>query len=211
MSVKQRTRQERRDNPWTPSQNRRTIVVMEVHSGIATATLRLLAPTDLDNVYALLSDWEVVRHMCLALHSKEDSAKFIRDAIDEPAASPWRSIVRAIVDDNSALAGLCGIVILAGAEEGEIWYLIKPEFWGRGLATGATAALIDFGFTGLGLHRVWASCLPGNPASARVLEKVGMRREGLRKRNLKIHGEWKDSLLYAILAEEWQSGHPIAF
>ena len=44
-----------------------------------------------------------------------------------------------------------------------------------------------------GVHRIWATCLPENPASARVMEKVGMRKEGFLLKNLKIHGVWKSS------------------
>jgi len=95
------------------------------------------------------------------------------------------------------------VVILRGAEEGEIWYLVKPESWGKGIATEAATHLLDLGFGELGLHRIWATCLPENPASARVLEKVGMRKEGFLLRNLKIHGVWRSSFLYAMLAEEW--------
>jgi hypothetical protein len=98
---------------------------------------------------------------------------------------------------------LCGVAILRGAEEGEIWYLVEPESWGKGFATEAVRYLLSFGFGELGLHRIWATCLPENPASARVLEKAGMRKEGFLVKNLKIHGAWKSSFLYAILAEEW--------
>jgi len=95
------------------------------------------------------------------------------------------------------------LVILRGAEEGEIWYLVEPESWGKGIATEAAKQLLDYGFGELGLHRIWATCLPENPASAQVLEKVGMRREGFLVKNLKIQGVWKSSFLYAMLAEEW--------
>ncbi len=73
--------------------------------------------------------------------------------------------------------------MLRGAEEGEIWYLVNPACWRRGIAT-------EF-------------ALPQNPAAVRVLEKAGMRKEGLLLKNLKIHGGWKSSYLYAMLAEEW--------
>jgi RimJ/RimL family protein N-acetyltransferase len=66
------------------------------------------------------------------------------------------------------------VVILRGAEEGEIWYLVEPESWGKGIATESVNHLLDFGFGELGLHRIWATCLPENPASARVMEKVGV-------------------------------------
>ena len=66
------------------------------------------------------------------------------------------------------------MVILRGAKEGEIWYLVEPESWGKGIATESVNHLLNFGFGELGLHRIWATCLPENPASARVMEKVGV-------------------------------------
>ena len=166
--------------------------------------LRRLEWDDLDAVHALISRMDVVRHMLLPLCSREESEKFLRESLVESPSDPWRSIVRAIGQCPSGdLVGLCGVVILRGAEEGEIWYLVNPECWGRGVATEAAKQLLALGFGELGLHRIWATCLPENPASARVLEKVGMRKEGFLLKNLKIHGVWKSSSLYAMLAEEW--------
>ena len=166
--------------------------------------LRSLESGDIDAVHALISRMDVVRHMLLPLCSREESEKFLRDSILESPSDPWRSTVRAIIDSpRRDPVGLCGVVILRGAEEGEIWYLVEPESWGKGIATGAARHLLDFGFGELGLHRIWATCLPENPGSARVLEKVGMRKEGFLVKNLKIHGAWKSSFLYAMLAEEW--------
>jgi RimJ/RimL family protein N-acetyltransferase len=168
--------------------------------------LRPLHTNDADAVHPLLSDWEVVRYMLLPLCDRAGSEQFVQDALTESETAPWRSIVRAIVEMASGdLIGLCGIAILRGAEEGEMWYLLRPASWGRGLATQAAGRLLALGFGELNLHRIWASCVPENPASARVLEKNGMRREGCHRQNLKIHGEWKDCFLYAILAEEWRA------
>ncbi len=166
--------------------------------------LRRLEWDDIDAVHALVSRMDVVRHMLLPVCSPAESEKFLRDALLESPSDPWRSIVRAIGDCSSRrLVGLCGVVILRGAEEGEMWYLVAPESWGRGIGTEATKQLLDYGFGELGLHRIWATCLPENPASVRVLEKIGMRKEGFLIKNLKIHGAWKSSFLYAMLAEEW--------
>ncbi|MGB9457215.1 MAG: GNAT family protein [Bryobacteraceae bacterium] len=166
--------------------------------------LRRLEQEDIEAVHALVSRMDVVRHMLLPLCTRADSEKFLRDSMLESPSEPWRSIVRAICDcPGEDLVGLCGVVILRGAEEGEIWYLVAPEKWGKGIATEAARQLLDFGFGELALHRIWATCLPENPASARVLEKVGMRKEGFLIKNLKIHGEWTSSFLHAMLAEEW--------
>ena len=167
-------------------------------------TLRRLEPADLDRVHALISRMDVVRYMLLPVCSREESEKFLRDSLLESPSDPWRSIVGAVSDGpHGNLVGLCGVVIPRGAEEGEIWYLVEPESWGKGIATEAAKSLLDFGFGELGLHRIWATCLPENPGSARVLEKVGMRKEGFLVEHLKIHGVWKSCFLYAMLAEEW--------
>ena len=166
--------------------------------------LRRLESGDIDAVHALVSRMDVVRHMLLPVCSREESEKFLRDSLLESPSDPWRSIVRAIADcAGGKLVGLCGLVVLRGAEDGETWYLVDPEYWGRGVATEAVKQLLGFGFGELRLHRIWATCLPENPGSARVLEKVGMRREGFLVKNLKIHGVWKSSFLYAMLVEEW--------
>ncbi len=168
--------------------------------------LRRLEAGDLDAVHLLPSNWDVVRYMLLPLCSREESAKFLRDAMDEHASPAWRSVVRAVADaDSGRLVGLSGIAILLGAEEGELWYLLDPACWGRGLGACCARQLAALGFGELQLHRIWATCLPENPASGRVLEKVGMRKEGFLRSHLKIHGEWKDCFLYAMLREEWES------
>jgi [ribosomal protein S5]-alanine N-acetyltransferase len=149
---------------------------------------------------------EVVRYMLLPVCSREESKKFLSGSINETPSDPWRSIVRAIVSGpDGELVGLCGLVNLRGNSDGEIWYLINPQSWGKGIATKAVKQLLQVGFSEMSLHRIWATCLPENPASARVLEKAGMRKEGFLVKNLRIHGEWRSSFLYAILAEEWSS------
>jgi RimJ/RimL family protein N-acetyltransferase len=170
----------------------------------AMVRLRGLEPGDIDAVHALISRMDVVRHMLLPLCSRGESEKLLRDSLLESPLDPWRSIVRAISDSpRDHLVGLCGVVILRGAEEGEIWYLVEPDSWGKGIATEAAKHLLDFGFGELRLHRIWATCVPENPASERVPEKVGMSKEGFLVKNLKIHGVWKSCFLYAMLAEEW--------
>jgi ribosomal-protein-alanine N-acetyltransferase len=164
-------------------------------------SLRPLKWADLDGVHALISRAEVVRQMLLPIGTRADSEQFVRDAIAEFSDRPWRSVVRAICA-GGGLVGLAGLSALRGAEDAEIWYLVAPDWWGRGIASAAVRQVLSMGFGELALHRIWATCLPENPASARVLEKVGMRREGFLVSNVKIHGEWKSSYLYAILTDE---------
>jgi ribosomal-protein-alanine N-acetyltransferase len=171
---------------------------------MAVVELRKLEWGEIDAVHALISNADVVRHMLFPVCSREESEKFLRESLVEASESDcWRSIVRAVSERSTGmLVGLCGVVIPRGSEDGEIWYLIRPDWWGKGIATEAAEQLLDFGFGELRLHRIWARSLPENPASTRVLEKAGMRREGFLVKNLKIHGEWKSSFLHAVLAEE---------
>ena len=89
--------------------------------------------------------------------------------------------------------------------EADIGYELDPRYWGRGYATEAADALLAFGFRELKLHRVWAQCIAENTASAHVLEKIGMRQEGHLRENEWMKDRWWDTLLYAILEDEWQA------
>jgi RimJ/RimL family protein N-acetyltransferase len=92
-----------------------------------------------------------------------------------------------------------------GVPQADIGYEIDPQYWGRGYATEAARAIVVFGFTTLGAHRIWAQCIAENRASARVLEKVGMRLEGRLREDEHFKGRRWDTLIYAILISEWHS------
>lgn len=107
--------------------------------------------------------------------------------------------------DDGALLGAIGITPDARHRRAEIGYWLGVAHWGRGYMGEAARRIVAFGFAGLGLQRVQATCLPRNPASARVMEKAGMRREGLLRGYVRKDGLQEDILLYAILREEWET------
>ncbi len=84
-------------------------------------------------------------------------------------------------------------------------YCFARPAWGQGFATEAARLILDFGFETLGIHRVRAGCDSENAASLRVLEKLGMRREGYFKHDCQIRGVWRDTVAFAILSDEWAS------
>lgn len=105
---------------------------------------------------------------------------------------------------------LVGEVSLGNVQRGPfqsafVGYWIDRDQAGRGLAPEAVAVVLRFAFEGLGLHRVEAAIVPRNAASRRVVEKLGLRHEGLADRFLKIRGVWEDHARYAITAEEWSA------
>jgi RimJ/RimL family protein N-acetyltransferase len=88
---------------------------------------------------------------------------------------------------------------------GEIGYVFNPDVAGQGFATEAADALLALAFEELRLHRVIGRCDARNVRSARVLERLGMRREAHFVQNEMIKGEWTDELVYALLAHEWRA------
>ena len=88
------------------------------------------------------------------------------------------------------------------SQAASIGYWIGLAHTRRGYMTNAVRTVLPFAFDVLGLHRLEAACLPHNVASARVLEKVGFRREGRARRYLKINGVWQDHDLFALLQDD---------
>lgn len=85
---------------------------------------------------------------------------------------------------------------------GEIYYNLHPDYWGKGFATETAQTIIKFGFETLKLHKIEAGVQTENLKSIHVLEKLGMTREGLRRKILPIRGIWKDNYHYAILEDD---------
>jgi RimJ/RimL family protein N-acetyltransferase len=88
----------------------------------------------------------------------------------------------------------------------EVWYLIAdPSVRGEGLGSEAVGLLIDFLFRASAVERVGASCDVENLASCRLLEKLGLRREGELRAALHHHGRWHDTAAYGITRSEWSA------
>jgi ribosomal-protein-alanine N-acetyltransferase len=172
--------------------------------------LRDFEEADWKSVHDYASDQEVVRYMDWGPNTKEESKDFIQRALAHQKETPRNNFTLAIVlKARNTLIGGCGIYVSnPDNREGYIGYVLNRNFWGRGYATETAQALLEFGFNQLKLHRIFATCEPENTASARVLEKIGMRREGHFREHKWAKGKWRNSLLYAILDYEWTRLEP---
>jgi len=89
----------------------------------------------------------------------------------------------------------------------EIGWTLHRDYWRQGYATEMGRTMLHLGFDKLNLHRIISTCNALNIASYKVMERIGMRREGLfikaQKNNIMYKDEWYDEVLYAILQEEW--------
>lgn len=134
---------------------------------------------------------------------RELVGKFVAAQTQEPRRSRQLAILN---PEDGRVIGNCGIRINnPELREANIGYELNPDFWGRGYATEAARAMVEFGFDELGLHRAWAGCVADNTASAHVLEKLGMRREAHFREHQYYRGRWWDTLIYAVLDHEWQA------
>jgi RimJ/RimL family protein N-acetyltransferase len=169
--------------------------------------LRDFVMADWKAIHDYDSDPEVVRYMDWGPNTEEETKSFLQRAITFQQEQPRRGYSLAIVlGSQNVIIGGCGIRVSSPENrEGWIGYVLSRNFWGQGYATETAKALLKFGFETLDLHRIFATCDPANIASAHVLEKTGMKREGYLREHKWARGKWRDSLLYAILDYEWKS------
>ena len=105
---------------------------------------------------------------------------------------------------NGVLLGAIGLMeISARHRRAELGYWLGIPFWNQGYMTEA-AALIDYGFSALGLHKITAVHFARNPASGRVMQKIGMRQEGIQRQHVCKNGVFEDEVVYGLLADEWR-------
>ncbi|MEU2611461.1 GNAT family protein [Micromonospora sp. NPDC007271] len=170
-------------------------------------TLRPVTLDDLDDVHAYQCRPDVVRWMLDARpRTREESGASV-------AAMAGEDVLRAEGDCLTLAvaidAGVIGNVELVWRSQlhrtAELGYVFHPDHGGRGLATEAATALLDWGFSEMGLHRIYGRCHARNEASARLMTRIGMRREAHHVESYLFRGEWADQLVFAILAREWRS------
>ncbi len=173
---------------------------------IDTDRLRLRAPEpeDLAPLHAIMSDAGVARWLYWEPRSVEEVSRALDHQINQD-----RSQELALVAEIRETGELAGHLTLSlGPREhsqAEIGFMFHPDHQGRGYATEASQAVVRLAFETYGLHRLYARLEARNLASARVLEKLGMRREAHLVENEWVKGEWQSEAIYALLAREWRA------
>jgi len=176
-----------------------------------TAAIRLLEPKDADEYTTVL----VRNREFMAPYDPARPDEFWtlaeQSALLEAArreAEAGVGYAFAIIDTtDGAIAGRVALanIVRKAWQNATLGYWVDQARNGRGLATQASRLALRFAFDTAGLHRVQAGVMPRNTRSVRVLEKIGMRYEGLSERYLKINGVWEDHQMYAMTAEEWRA------
>lgn len=170
--------------------------------------LRRFTESDLDTFVAYRSFPEVARYQSWdAPYPAEVGAAFIRDLMAQHPDTPGEWFQFAVtLRATGELIGDCAAHPDADdPRQVEIGFTFAPAHQGHGYATETARVLLGYLFGARGKHRVSAGCDARNGASARVLERIGMRQEGHQRESTWAKGEWTDDLLYAILDRDWQA------
>lgn len=168
--------------------------------------LRPFGPADAEDVQRIVSRHEIADTTLSIPHPYPEGSAEAWIAQHETERREGRGVVFAIVRrSDNRLVGAVGLGVNRQHDHAELGYWIDPAEWNRGYATEAGAAILDFGFAELGLHRIQARHFVRNPQSGRVMEKLGMRREGVQRGSVKKWDRYEDLVVYAILREEWMA------
>jgi ribosomal-protein-alanine N-acetyltransferase len=173
--------------------------------------IRELDLNDINNVHKLHSLPETDEFNTLGIpETIQTTEKLLAEWLTVEKQEPRNSYVFSIdLKDTKQFIGLIALNLgKRNYRSAEVWFKIHKDFWRNGYTTEALTRLLEFGFNNLKLHRIEAGCAVENIASGKVLEKVGMTQEGMKRKNLPIRGKWKDNYFYAILEEDFKSNQP---
>ena len=179
--------------------------------GVTLATDRMLlrefTEEDWRATLAYQSDPLYLRYYAWMHRTEEDVRAFVGTFLAQQAERPQRRFQFALtLKADGRLVGSGGVRVRdPEGRQADIGYELDPRFWGRGLATEAVRELLRFGFDTLGMHRLFGECVADNAASARVMEKIGMRREAHLREQTWFKDRWWDTLIYAVLEDEWRT------
>jgi [ribosomal protein S5]-alanine N-acetyltransferase len=154
---------------------------------------------DWQDVYAYTSDANVMKYIPEGMFSKDDAKKFVNENIKENAKN-----FPVVLKNEKILIGHIVFLNYFGDHTYEIGWVFNSLYHQKGYASEAAKAIVDYGFNTMKLHRIIATCQPENTSSYRVMEKIGMRREGYFKKCIPTEKGWWDEYYYAILKEEWK-------
>lgn len=161
-------------------------------------TLARFRASDFDAVHAFASDPRVCEFTTWGPNTDEDTRAFIAEATT-PTTNGY--LLAAMLGDD--VIGSAAVWTTSRDDRaGELGYTIRRDCWGRGIATEVATLLLRLGFQRLGLERIAATCAPDNVGSVRVLEKAGLRREGLLRGNVLVRGRRRDSLIFGCLVTD---------
>lgn len=171
--------------------------------------LRDLVPEDAPAVFRIRSDYQVTRYNTGLAYDRLDQADDLIIAIQNGYRDGIELRWGITLKGDNTVIGMCGFNYWVRHDHrASVGYDLARSYWGQGIMTEAVRAVVDFGFASMDLNRIEADADSRNPASARVLEKVGFRREGVQREQFYENGGYYDLLLFSLLRRDYIASHP---
>lgn len=169
--------------------------------------IRAMNTHDLDALFTIMSDPEVVNQTAaLELQTNISETKVLLDSIiqeyQKKHTPDWIMLAIADKHDQKMLGFCCYFGYTPAFARLEFGYTLSRAYWGKGYATEAARAFVNFCFNTMGLNRIEATVYPENIGSVKVLEKLGMQYEGLMRQHVMRNGQFRDRKLYSLLSAE---------
>lgn len=162
--------------------------------------LRPLVPLDASDAYRFLSDERVMRFWSSGPHTDiAETERYIIGNCTGGSHESW-----AIVEPDGPAIGWINLCERRPRVY-ETGYILSAHHWGRGFAREALSAVLEHAFATLGARRVFADCDPENASSIRLVESLGFVQEGHLRAEWETHIGIRDSLIFGLLLDEWNS------
>ena len=172
---------------------------------IGTKRLRLrpFQTTDAEAVHRLAGSQDVAAGTFLPHPMDRQAAQdWVTERLKDQAAGTGVTFALTLLE-NGELIGSIGMELMLVHEQGRLTYWLGRDYWNQGYGTEAVTALVEYGFNSLSLHRIYAPHFHTNPASGRVLQKVGMTYEGRLREHYLRFGQRIDVELYGMIRNEF--------
>lgn len=168
--------------------------------------LRRLEMSDAPRVQQFAGAVEIAANTLTMPHPYEDGvAQIFIENVSERWDKGSDFVFCIALKSDNLLMGVIGVHPDMGNHRAEIGYWLGVPFWNKGYVTEAARRIVQFGFEDLHLNRIHAAYFARNPASARIMQKVGMTYEGLMRQHYIRFGEFQDTGFYSILRSEWDA------
>lgn len=185
-----------------------TSLKMTARPTLETARLKLrpYRKSDVAELLPLIGSREVAATTLRIAHpyTEQDARAFF--ALAREPDKIWLAVT--LRSDGRQIGGI-GLRLEPQHQHAELGYWLGVPYWGQGYATEAAREMLRYGFEDLGMHRIFATHFKHNPASGRILKKLGMRYEGCQREHLRKWDQFVDSELYGILRQEWQNSKEV--
>jgi len=166
--------------------------------------LRWISENDIDGLYDVFSDPQVVRYWSTGpLPDRQAAAKMQREIADGNVKETMMKWGLALRESDSLIGTTTLFNLNLDNGRAEIGYAMGRAYWGKGYMQEALQALVSHAFEVLQMRRLEADVDPRNAASIRTLERLGFQREGFLRERWHVEGEIQDALFYGLLRREW--------